>query len=167
MEENHNAAGSVPAHGSAPSGGPLTNYDTLPLLAEYVAHGKTVILPLRGFSMRPYLEDGRDKALMAAVPETLHRGDVILARLAGTGGYALHRITRIDGDTIVMCGDGNFMPESISRRDVMALAKGFYRKGSARLSPVDSLSYKAYWHLWLMLKPFRRYLLFAWKIFKF
>lgn len=168
MEEKHNTTGLADNRGRVRGtvAGTLTNYDTLPLLAEYVSHGKTVILPLRGFSMRPYLEDNRDKALMAAVPKTLHKGDVILARLVERDGYALHRIIRIEGDTIVMCGDGNLTPETVNRQDVLAIALGFYRKGSTRLSPVDTISYKVYWRLWLMLKPLRRYLLFAWKIFR-
>lgn len=147
--------------------GMLTNYDTIPLLAEYVSQGKTVVLPLTGYSMRPYLEDKRDKALMAAPPSTFRKGDVILARLVDSDTYALHRVIRVSGDTIEMCGDGNLTPEMIHRSDVIAIASGFYRKGSTRLSPVDSVAYRAYWHLWLMLKPLRRYLLFAWKIFKF
>lgn len=139
------------------------DYRMLPLVGEYVNSGKTVILPLRGYSMRPYLEDNRDKALLAPVPVTLHVGDVILAHLNNTGTYAMHRITSIKGDTIVMCGDGNLTPEVINRGDIIAIAKGFYRKGSMTLCSVDSRSYKIYWRLWMMLKPIRRYLLFAWR----
>lgn len=139
------------------------DYRMLPLVCEYVSNGKTVILPLRGYSMRPYLEDNRDKALLASVPETLRIGDVILAQLRETDGYALHRITHIDGNTIVMCGDGNLTPEVIQRSDVKAIAQGFYRKGSTKLDSVDSKSYILYWKTWLLLRPIRRYLLFIWR----
>lgn len=135
----------------------------LPLVCEYVSSGKTVVLPLRGYSMRPYLEDNRAKALLAPVPDTLRIGDVILAHLRNTSGYALHRITHIDGDTIVMCGDGNLTPEVIQRSDVKAIAIGFYRNGSTKLDSVESKRYILYWKTWLLLRPIRRYLLFIWR----
>ena len=139
------------------------DYRMLPLVGEYVNSGKTVILPLRGYSMRPYLEDNRDKALLAPVPERLRVGDVVLAHLNQTGTYAMHRITATNGNTIIMCGDGNITPEVIERGDIIAIAKGFYRKGSTTLSSVEGRGYKLYWRIWLMLKPIRRYLLFAWR----
>ena len=37
----------------------LPNEIIIPKVAEYVRDGHTVTLPLRGYSMRPYLEDGR------------------------------------------------------------------------------------------------------------
>ncbi len=141
-----------------------TDYKMLPLLCEYVSNGKTVILPLRGYSMRPYLEDNRDKALLAPLPETLRIGDVILAHLSYNDTYALHRITAIQGDTIVMCGDGNYTPEVISRKDVKAIAKGFYRKGRTTLESVDSKAYIIYWRTWVIMRPIRRYLLYIWRL---
>ena len=137
------------------------------MVADYTSVGKTVVLPLRGFSMRPFLEDNRDKALLAKVPRTLRRGDVIMARLARHGSFALHRITRVEGDMIEMCGDGNITPEVVRRQDVIAIALGFYRKGSRKLDSVDALSYRLYWHLWLMLKPLRRWLLLVWKTYRY
>lgn len=134
------------------------------MVADYVARGKTVVLPLRGRSMRPFLEDKRDKALLAAVPATLRRGDVIMARLTDRGGYALHRITHTDGENITMCGDGNVTPEQIRREDVIAIALGFYRDGGKRLERVDTVSYRLYWHTWLWLKPIRRWLLLMWRL---
>src|SRR5574344_2977691 len=68
------------------------------LVEKYVNVGKTVTLPLCGFSMRPFLEDNRDRALLSAPPETLRIGDVILARLGRRNKFVLHRITGIDGD---------------------------------------------------------------------
>ena len=60
----------------------LPNEIIIPKVAEYVRDGHTVTLPLRGFSMRPYLEDGRDKALLTKAPEELKIGDVIPACIA-------------------------------------------------------------------------------------
>lgn len=131
-------------------------------MAEYIRNGHTVTLPLRGYSMRPYLEDERDKALLTKVPEQLKVGDVILAEIAPKC-YALHRIVNVSGDNITMYGDGNFSPEHIHRGDVLAIATGFFRKGSEHLTPVDSFWYTCYWHIWLKLRPLRYPLLLCYR----
>lgn len=141
----------------------IPNEILIPQVAELVKKGHTVTLPLKGFSMRPYLEDQRDKALLTSVPLYLNVGDVILAEIAPKR-YALHRIVDIKGDIITMYGDGNFSPEYIERQDVLALAIGFYRKGRTRLDSVESLKYRLYWHMWVRLRPVRRYLLLFWKL---
>ncbi len=149
----------------------LSNDILIPEVARLVSEGKTVTLPLRGYSMRPYLEDGRDKGLLTKVTEPLKVGDVILARIDGDGDgncrYALHRIVRIEGDEITMYGDGNYSPEHIKESDVLAIAKGFYRKGSDRLDSVDSLPYSIYWRTWVWLRPMRRYLLLIWRMWHY
>lgn len=141
----------------------IPNEILIPQVAELVKKGHTVTLPLRGFSMRPYLEDQRDKALLSSVPLYLNVGDVILAETMPKR-YALHRIVAIDGDVITMYGDGNFSPEYIERKDVLAIALGFYRKGSNKLDSVETWYYKLYWKTWVKLRPFRRYLLLLWRL---
>ena len=140
----------------------LPNEIIIPQVAEYIRSGHTVTLPLRGYSMRPYLEDGRDKALLSKPSSELKTGDVILAEIAPQR-YALHRIVHISGDDITMYGDGNFSPEYIRRDDVLAVATGFYRKGSEHLTPVDNFWYKCYWHIWLRLRPLRYPLLLIYR----
>lgn len=141
----------------------LPNEILIPQVAELVRKGHTVTLPLRGYSMRPYLEDQRDKALLTSVPKYLHIGDVILAEVSPKR-YALHRIVDIEGEVITMYGDGNLSPEYIERQDVMALAIGFYRKGSDKLSSVENPIYIMYWKTWVALRPLRRYLLLLWRL---
>ncbi len=141
----------------------IPNEILIPEVARLVNEGKSVTLPLRGQSMRPYLEDQRDKGLLVKIEKPLKKGDVILAETAPKR-YALHRIVKIEGDDITMCGDGNFSPELIKRSDVLAIAVGFYRNGSTKLDSVDSLSYRIYWRLWVWLRPLRRYLLIAWRL---
>ena len=147
----------------------LSNDIIIPEVARLVSEGESVTLPLKGYSMRPYLEDGRDKGLLVKVTEPLKVGDVILARINVSEGqrYALHRIVSIEGDEITMYGDGNFSPEHIRREDVLAIAKGFYRKGSNKLDSVDSTLYNIYWRTWVRLRPVRRYLLIAWRLWHY
>ena len=144
----------------------LKNEILIPQIAEQIRQGYNVTLPLRGYSMRPFLEDGRDKALLTSVTHPLKVGDVILAEISHQR-WALHRIVNIDGDNITMYGDGNFSPEHIKRQHVIAIVREFYRKGSITPTHVDSLLYTVYWRLWIALRPIRRYLLLAWKLWHY
>ena len=144
----------------------LPNSIIIPEVARLVNEGKSVTLPLRGYSMRPYLEDQCDKGLLVKPKEPLKVGDVILAEIEPQR-YALHRIVKIEGEDITMYGDGNFSPEHIKRADVLAIATGFYRKGSKKLDSVDTIYYKVYWRAWVALRPVRRYLLIMWRLYHY
>jgi len=50
----------------------------LPFVIEQLKEGHTATLPLRGRSMRPFLEDGRDKALLQLCDHP-QVGDAVLA----------------------------------------------------------------------------------------
>ena len=73
----------------------MPNSIIIPEVARLVNEGKSVTLPLRGYSMRPYLEDQRDKGLLVKPKEPLKVGDVILAEIEPQR-YALHRIVKIE-----------------------------------------------------------------------
>lgn len=141
----------------------IPNEIIIPEVIKRVNEGYTVTLPLSGYSMRPYLEHLRDKALLTAAPEDLKVGDVVLAEIRPQT-WALHRIVKIEGDDITIYGDGNYSPEYVKRNDITCKAIGFYRKGSRRLDSVETLSYRFYWHSWVRLRPIRRYLLLVWRL---
>ena len=75
----------------------LSNAEFLPHVIELANAGHEVTIPLRGYSMRPFLEDGRDKAILIKINRKLHIGDVVLAEIRA-GSYALHRITWMTGE---------------------------------------------------------------------
>lgn len=135
----------------------IDNAKLFPVIAQLLHEGHTVILPLRGNSMRPFLVHNRDKALLV-LPDVLKVGDPVLAEVYPTR-YVFHRIVAIDGDSITLRGDGNRDVEHCRRKDVVALAKGFYRKGRTTLDSVDSPKWRIYSVLWMRLLPVRRYLL--------
>ena len=137
----------------------LANDIFLPQVVSLLKEGHTVTLPLRGRSMRPFLEDGRDKALLQ-LADTPQVGDAVLAEIS-KGHFVLHRIIRIEGDQVTLRGDGNLSDEHCLLGDVRAKAIGFYRKGHQRLDPTDGQKWRAYSWLWTRLFPLRRYLLFA------
>lgn len=123
-----------------------------------VNQGAEVTIPLGGYSMRPFLEDKRDKAVLMPIKEQLKVGDPILAEPA-PGFYVLHRIVKMDGEHLTLRGDGNIGTERCLKSDVRAAVKGFYRKGRAKLDSVEGRKWKVYSFLWLKLLPIRRILL--------
>ena len=133
----------------------------LPQLIALLQEVPTVTLPLRGRSMRPFLEDGRDKALLKAIgdrpPQT---GEAVLAEVM-PGVFVLHRIVDISGQRVTLRGDGNIGIERCQIGDVKARAIGFYRKGRSVMDSTDGRKWRIYSWWWTRLLPIRRYLLFA------
>lgn len=138
----------------------MPNAEFLPFVVEqlHAVAGKTVTLPLRGRSMRPFLEDGRDKALLIADSD-YKVGDAVLAEIS-KGHFVLHRIIRIEGDRVTLRGDGNLNIEQCHLADVKAKAIGFYRKGRNTLDSTSGAKWRTYSWIWTRLYPIRRYLLF-------
>lgn len=138
----------------------MANEVLLPQVVEMLNEGHTVTLPLRGRSMRPFLEDGRDKALLVAVKEPPRVGDAVLAEIS-KGHYVLHRIVKIEGERVTLRGDGNLGTESCRIEDIRALATAFFRKGRNEPDSVKGWKWRIYSWWWMRLLPIRRYLLFA------
>ncbi len=131
------------------------------VLQELEGHpGKTATINLRGRSMRPFLEDGRDKAMLMIPTEPSKVGDAVLAEIS-KGHFVLHRIIRIDGDTVTLRGDGNLSDEHCRLGDIRAKAVGFIRKGRKEADLTDGRKWRIYSWWWTRLYPLRRYLLFA------
>lgn len=129
----------------------------LPEIVKMLNEGHTVTLRLRGYSMRPFLEDGRDKALMAKVHD-IKIGDAVLAETS-PGHYVLHRIIKINGNDVTLRGDGNIGVEQCHISDVKGFVLGFYRKGREKIDSTNGLKWKLYSWIWMRLFPVRRYLL--------
>lgn len=133
----------------------------IPEIIKMLNQGHSMTIGLRGYSMRPFLEDRRDKALLTKA-SNISVGDVVLAEIAPKR-YALHRIIKINGDNITLRGDGNLNTEHCHRKDIHGFAKGFYRKGRNKLDSTSSRKWRIYSMIWTRLFPIRRCLLFAYR----
>ena len=125
----------------------FANSVLIPEVIKMLEEGHSVTLPLRGFSMRPFLEDGKVKI-----------GDPVLAEIR-PGAYVLHRIVAIKNDDVTLRGDGNLGYEYCTLSDIKASVIGFYRKGRHKLDRIEGWKWRTYSHIWLALSPLRRYLL--------
>ena len=135
----------------------FSNAALLPEIANILREGHTVTLTLRGYSMRPFLEDNRDKALLKK-KENIKVGDAVLAEILPQK-YVLHRIVKINNKEITLRGDGNLSDEHCLRSEILGTAIGFYRKGRKIIDRTDGIKWKTYSYIWMTLYPIRRYLL--------
>lgn len=133
------------------------NSEFLPEIVQLLMEGHTVTLCLRGYSMRPFLEDGRDKALLVKA-ENVKVGMPVLAEIS-KGHFVLHRVVDIDGDKVTLRGDGNIAVERCLMQDIKGEAVGFYRKGRKTLDKTSGWKWRIYSAVWTTLLPVRRYLL--------
>ena len=121
---------------------------------------KTAVINLRGNSMRPFLKNERDKAVLALPKGPCLKGDAVLAEVSPKH-FVLHRIVDIDGDKITLRGDGNLGDEHCLASDIRAKAVGFLRKGRTTPDLTTGRKWQLYSWFWTRLYPIRRYLLFA------
>ena len=141
----------------------LPNEILLKEVKKLIGEGHDVTLRVRGISMRPFLEDRRDKIVLTEVEE-LKKGDAVLAEIA-PGKYVYHRIVAIEGDRVTLRGDGNVRgTEECRLGHVAASTLAFIRRGK-RYTPQGRAwrYYSALWPSW----PFaRRVLLKLYRVFR-
>lgn len=135
----------------------IPNNTLLPLVVSYLEQEKQVKLLLKGYSMRPFLENERDYALLEAPHEPVLYEPVLA--LLPDNRWVLHRIVGIEGSAITLLGDGNLTPEHCQVSDIKASVVGFYRKGKNTLDLISGRKWCIYSFIWIHLFPLRRYLL--------
>ncbi|MCF0192028.1 MAG: S24/S26 family peptidase [Prevotella sp.] len=141
----------------------FNNAEFLPLAVSYLETKESVKIPLKGYSMRPFLESERDYAVLCK-PHKPVLYEPVLALLPDQR-WVLHRIIKIEGENITMLGDGNIMPEYCKASDIQASILGFYRKGRNKIDLISGRKWKIYSFFWIHLRPIRRYLLFINRVF--
>lgn len=129
---------------------------------QLIEEGHTATITVKGFSMRPFLENCRDKVTLAPCGD-LKVGDAVLAEIS-RGRFVLHRIIRIEGDGLTLMGDGNLRgTEQCRRQDVAGIVVSYIRCG--RTIPASSRRLRFGIRVWRALLPIRRYLLFVYRLF--
>ena len=117
-------------------------------VAGLLCEGKTVTIPVRGNSMRPFLADGRDSVvLQRGEADRLERGDVVLATVRGRQTWVLHRIVARRGNRLTLQGDNNRETEAAEVKDVAGVAIAMVRKGVTY--PVDGWQWRLYSCGWM------------------
>lgn len=138
----------------------IPNEILIPKVKEVIDRGATATLRVKGYSMRIFLDNGRDLVTLASPRrEALRPGDVVLAEDTPRH-YVLHRIIARDGDQLTLMGDGNVKgTETCTTANVIGIVTHFYRKGRTTPDSVNGWKWRIYSRLWLALTPLRRYIL--------
>ena len=127
--------------------------------------GRRVTIPVRGYSMLPFIRGGKDLVVLEKASAELKRDDIVLFHMGPMDGgrYVMHRIMAIDGDVVDIQGDG--VPknhERVRRTQILAKAVEIQRGGKRSVDPYSPREIRKV-HFWQWLGPFRRYLLFIYK----
>ena len=134
----------------------IENSLLVPEIVKLINQGLNVTFTAKGNSMIPFIYGGRDSVLLAK-PVAVNVNDVVLAAV-GEGKYVLHRVIKIEGDSLVLMGDGNIVGcEYCEEKDVLAVAVAVLRNG--RRYECKSREYLFWVKLWRVLLPVRRCIL--------
>lgn len=135
----------------------LSDNQILSEAIRLVESGVSVTFPVNGRSMLPFIVGGRE-SLVLVKPKSVKVGDVVLAYVDNTH-YVIHRILKVDGERVVLMGDGNLvLREYCELPDVKALATHVVNaSGKQRFLYARHRKFAA--RLWRLCLPIRRYLL--------
>lgn len=102
-------------------------------IEDIIAQGESAQLLVKGYSMRPFIRNGRDSVKLApCVAEELQVGDVILFRYKGQ--HVMHRIVSRGDNDFVMAGDGNYkLEERCTSTDIVAKVEGIIKHNGTYL----------------------------------
>lgn len=121
----------------------ISNQEFFALAEKMLLQGKPVDIRVKGNSMRPFLSEG-EIVTIVPLPTTrkLSKGIIILTK-TNLKKVMMHRICRIEGETITMQGDGNLrQKEVIHRSQILGIAETFKKKDQniPLYSPIRRLS---------------------------
>ncbi len=112
-------------------------------IEEQLAREGTWLFQTVGDSMEPLLHNRESTVRISAGNQDLRRFDVVLyKRPAGT--YVLHRIRKIRGDALRICGDNRVGLEKVPREWVLGKMTGYYPDKSARFVDCADPEYLRY-----------------------
>ena len=114
---------------------------------QVLDQGKRVTIPVKGFSMLPFIRGGKDLVVLEKADGNLRADDIVLFHLGPRAGgrYVMHRILSIDGEAVDIMGDG--VPkyhEHVLRNQIYAKAWKSCAGGSipwTRTAPASSAWY--------------------------
>jgi hypothetical protein len=124
---------------------------------KLVNEGLRVTFPVKGYSMLPFIIGGKESVDLIK-PTNIQTGQVVLAWVEGCR-YVVHRIIQIDGDKVILMGDGNIAGvEHCLLSDIAALAVNVVTpkgKHNDLYAPWRIKASRLWWHL----LPIRRWIL--------
>lgn len=120
-----------------------------------IAEGDSVIIKVKGNSMRPLIRSDRTSVRLSPCDvSTLELGDVVLFRYRGR--HVMHRIIERREDDLLLAGDGNYKQvERCRLGDVVAKVDAVIRP-DGKVIACDSRRWRTASRCWLALPQFVR-----------
>ena len=127
----------------------VPNHILITEIKRSINNGQSATFRVKGFSMRPFLENERDVVKVEQIdPQLIKKGDVVLAEIQPQT-YVLHRVADRTDNQLTLRGDGNaYGVEHCTDTDVVGIITAFYRKGRKNADLVSGLKWKIYSLLW-------------------
>ncbi len=133
--------------------------------ARLLREGKSVKIHITGESMLPFIHGGRDVVEIEPCPSAGDLPAWCCPFYCWEGKYMIHRYIGHDGEFCLMLGDGNIARiEKVKREEIIGLLRRIYRPdGSVQDCTSPRWLKRGGW--WYRLKPLRRWLLPAMRMF--
>ena len=132
---------------------------------QVLRQGKRVTIPVKGFSMLPFIRGGKDLVVLEQAGDVLKADDIVLFHVGPEDGgrYVMHRILSIDGDAVDIMGDGvAYNHEHVQRNQILAKAVEIVRNGKRSVDPYAPGQLRLV-RFWQWRRPVRRYILFIYR----
>ena len=125
------------------------------MIGDLLSEGKEVLMTPKGFSMLPFIQNGKDSVLLKKLDRPAEKGDILLVKVGPR--YIMHRVYDVTWPSITLMGDGNVSGrEHCDASDVIAIVTEIHKSDGRVVIPGKA-------RLWRLLLPFRRYILAIYK----
>lgn len=109
----------------------IDNHILLTEVSRILSEGSSVVLSVRGFSMRPFLFGDRDSVVLLR-KDSYEPGDMVLAQIAPER-WVLHRLVEA-GERVTLKGDGNLDGvEHCAMSDIVGYVTEIQRPGGGKV----------------------------------
>lgn len=123
--------------------------------------GLTATIPVKGYSMLPFIRGGKDLVILEKATGEIKRDDIVLFRYGDR--YIMHRVLQEADGRYDIQGDGVWLGHEYPERDqILAKVTTILRAGKTPVDPYGKTQLKRV-HAWQRLGKLRRYVLFIYR----
>lgn len=136
----------------------VDNDEFFPQVVALLEKGQRVTIPVKGYSMLPFIRGDRDLVeLEAADPAGVQRDDIVLFHYQGR--WILHRVLHVEGNMATIQGDGVWRGREVCPVDqIHGKVSRILKKGTLPMDPYAADMLRKI-HAWQRLGWLRRYIL--------
>ena len=126
-----------------------------------LGEGRTVTIPVKGYSMLPFIRGGKDLVELDVPRGPLKPYDIVLFHVGteSEGRWVMHRILKVEGENLTIMGDGVYRGrEHVKTSQVHARAIKIIRAGKTPVDPYSTKQIRLF-KFWYFIRPLRPFIL--------